>query len=268
VAIIRTPVKQCFYTKVKAVNQKIIDSPSIDARELAHYHNLADTWWDATGPFWPLHRLNKVRVDWILAQISSSQFQAENSAQPLQGLSVLDIGCGGGILSESLARLGAQVTGVDVVEKNIFIAKKHAADSNLKIDYQHTTAEALSESNYRFDIVFNMEVVEHVADLSSFMSACNNLVKPGGATFVATINRNWLAGLVAIIGAEYVLGWLPKGTHRYNLLRKPDEIKTHLTQGGLEIQNASGVTVNPITRSMKLTPKLWINYMLYATKPH
>lgn len=244
----------------------VINSPSIDERERAHYQKLADTWWDPSGPFWPLHTLNNLRVEWIVSQIRQSMPGRVQTALPLNGLSVLDVGCGGGILSESLSRLGADVLGIDVVEKNIDVARKHAAAVGLDIDYQLTTAEALRDSNKRFDVVFNMEVVEHVADLSSFMSACNALVKPGGATFIATINRNWLAWLIAIVGAEYILRWLPQGTHHYHMLRKPSEINSFLKQDNFFVQNTAGVAVNPFKRTMKITRVLWVNYMLFATR--
>jgi 2-polyprenyl-6-hydroxyphenyl methylase/3-demethylubiquinone-9 3-methyltransferase len=241
-------------------------SPTIDAQEVEHYQQLADTWWDPTGPFWPLHTLNRLRVKWIISHLQKSIVGHQQGQLPLAGLSVLDVGCGGGILSESLARLGADVVGIDVVEKNITIARAHSARAGLSISYQYATVESLHISGRRFDVVFNMEVVEHVADLSTFMSACNALVKPGGGTFMATINRNWLSWLIAIVGAEYVLRWLPQGTHRYHMLRKPAEIKALLECDNFILQNATGVVVNPFNRTMKITPVLWVNYMFFATR--
>jgi 2-polyprenyl-6-hydroxyphenyl methylase/3-demethylubiquinone-9 3-methyltransferase len=186
--------------------------------------------------------------------------------QPLAGLRALDIGCGGGILSESLARLGATVTGIDVVEKNIRIASHHAQSQDLSIGYEHRTAESMANSGETFDLVFNMEVVEHVADLSAFMAACNRLTAPGGLMFVATINRTWLAWLFAIIGAEQILRWLPKGTHRWRDFRRPSEIEQLLASGGLEVKARSGVAVNPLTRSFQLTRDTRVNYMLAASR--
>ncbi|MFT5084383.1 MAG: 2-polyprenyl-6-hydroxyphenyl methylase/3-demethylubiquinone-9 3-methyltransferase [Lentisphaeria bacterium] len=241
-------------------------SPTIDGQEVEHYRKLANTWWDIAGPFWPLHTLNRLRVRWIVKHLQQSALGHQQGELPLAGLSVLDVGCGGGILSESLARLGAEVVGMDVVEKNITIARAHAASAGLDIDYQYTTVEALHSSGHRFDVVFNMEVVEHVADLNTFMEACNALVKPGGATFIATINRNWLSWLIAIVGAEYVLRWLPQGTHRYHMLRKPREIKALLECDNFTVQNATGVAVSPFNRTMKLTSVLWVNYMFFATR--
>ena len=245
-----------------------IDSPSIDPREVAQFAKVADLWWDPTGPYWPLHTLNEVRIGWIREQLRHAQHvPAASDAAPLAGLSVLDVGCGGGILSESLARLGARVTGIDVVERNIQIAQRHAEQSQLTIDYQLQAVEDLVQVGVQYDIVFNMEVVEHVADLAGFMTACAGLVQEGGSQFVATINRNWLAWLVTVLGAEYVLRWLPKGTHHYNMLRKPDEIIQLLDENGLQVSARSGVKVNPISKSMSLTRHTLINYMLYAEKP-
>ena len=245
-----------------------IDSPSIDQHEIRQFQRVADTWWDPSGPFWPLHRLNAVRIEWIIEQLSLAGL-TKHGQQPLAGLCVLDVGCGGGILSESLAALGATVTGIDVVEKNIAIAQSHASNSGLAIDYRLTTVEALSESADQYDIVFNMEVVEHVADLSSFMNACNRLLKPSGKTFIATINRNWLAWFIAIFGAEQVLRWLPKGTHRYALLRKPSELENQLALANIAVKAKTGVAVNPITKNMHLTGHTMVNYMLFAEhKPH
>lgn len=238
---------------------------SIDPREVEYYQSLADTWWDESGPFWPLHRLNQLRIGWIVEQLQELGFAASGQL-PLTGLSVLDVGCGGGILSESLARHGASVTAIDVVEKNIGTAKAHALQTGLDIDYQCITAEVLASSGAQFDVVFNMEVVEHVAELPLFMQACNQLVAPGGATFVATINRNPLAWLTAIIGAEYVLRWLPRGTHHYAKLRKPSEVSDCLRRGGILVQASTGVAVNPLTRRLSLSKIQLVNYMLVALK--
>ncbi|KZX86011.1 hypothetical protein A3715_03615 [Oleiphilus sp. HI0009] len=240
-------------------------STTINQREIAHFHQLAETWWDAEGPFWPLHRLNRLRVDWIVEQLCA-QSEMANSLKPLSGLSVLDVGCGGGILSESLARLGARVTGIDVVEKNIAIAQTHAEQQQLDIEYRLISVEELRNEGVQYDVVFNMEVVEHVANLPLFMASCHELVKEGGATFVATINRNWLAWFVTVFGAEYVLRWLPKGTHHYSMLRKPSEIEAFLNADAFEVVRKAGVRVNPVNRSMSIIESLAINYMIYAEK--
>lgn len=240
-------------------------SSSVDPREVAHYQALAETWWDKSGPFWPLHQLNQLRIGWIEQQLTRLGMTV-NGPQPFSGLKVLDVGCGGGILSESLAKLGASVTAIDVVERNIQIARHHAQGEGLNIDYRHQTVESLADTGIRFDVVFNMEVVEHVADLSSFMTACNQLVRPGGATFIATINRNPLAWLVAIIGAEYILRWLPRGTHHYAMLRKPDELADCLAEGELRVQQLTGVGANPFNRRLFLSRSKYVNYMLVATR--
>lgn len=240
-------------------------TPSVDEKEVAYYNALADTWWQLDGPFWPLHKLNECRIQWMMNQWRERSPHVSFD-QPLAGVRVLDIGCGGGILSVALARLGADVTGIDVAERNIEVAKAYAQQQALTIDYRYTSAEALAQQGDQFDIVCNMEVVEHVASLPSFMTAVNALVKPGGLQFVATINRNWLAYFVAIFGAEQVFRLLPKGTHQYRKLVKPSELTEHLTAGGLSVEASTGVAVNPILRRMKTIPFLAINYMMLAHK--
>ena len=240
---------------------------TINPDEVAFYEGLAAFWWDRSGPFWPLHQLNELRVDWILHQVCKHFSLDPNSGRPLEGLRALDIGCGGGILSESIARLGAEVTGIDVVEKNVRIAALHAQNEQLPVDYRHCTAESMAESGATYDLVLNMEVVEHVADLAAFMASCNRLAAPGGVMFVATINRTWLAWLFAIVGAEYILRWLPKGTHRWRDFRRPAEIEALLSAGGLQVRAESGVAVNPLTHGFRLTRNKKVNYMLMAARP-
>ena len=243
----------------------MIHDTTVDPREVAFYESLAAFWWDTSGPFWPLHRLNALRVAWIRDGLCRHFGLDSERPRPLSGLRVLDIGCGGGILSESMARLGATVTGIDVVEKNIGTATVHARQQGLSIDYQARTAESLAAAGAYYDVVLNMEVVEHVADLPAFMQACTALTGENGVMFVATINRTPLAWLFAIIGAEYVLRWLPKGTHRWSEFRKPEELDALLEAGGLRVQQRSGVTVNPLTRKFQLTRRLNVNYMLMAS---
>ena len=239
-----------------------LHSNNIDPKEVAYYEKLADTWWDLNGPFWPLHKLNALRIEWILTQLKTQN----NGTQPLAQMKVLDIGCGGGILSESLAKQGAIVTAIDVVDKNIRVAKAHAKQNGLQIDYQLTSVEQMVETKQQFDLVFNMEVVEHVVDVDSFIRSCNALVKPQGTQFIASINRNWLAFIIAIFGAEYVTGLLPKGTHHYSKLVKPTELIPLLHADDFELIATTGVAVNPIKRSMKLIKPTWVNYMLAAQK--
>ncbi|MFK8014339.1 MAG: bifunctional 2-polyprenyl-6-hydroxyphenol methylase/3-demethylubiquinol 3-O-methyltransferase UbiG [Gammaproteobacteria bacterium] len=239
-------------------------SASVDQREVAYYANLASTWWDPTGPFWPLHRLNVLRTSWLRDQIMA-HFDLQAGDAPLAGLRVLDVGCGGGILSESMAALGADVHGIDVVEKNIAIASAH--ESTFAVNYTCTTAEAMAAAAQRYDVVLNMEVVEHVSDIDGFMAACCALVRPGGLMFLATLNRTPKSWLFGIIGAEYVMRWLPRGTHRWQLFRTPDEMTTLLAKGNFAIVSRTGVNVNPLTRKFSLQPSLQVNYMLCAAKP-
>jgi 2-polyprenyl-6-hydroxyphenyl methylase/3-demethylubiquinone-9 3-methyltransferase len=239
---------------------------TIDAREVEFYTSLAATWWDRDGPFWPLHRLNELRVAYISDALCRHFGLDADADRPLEGLRVVDVGCGGGILSESIARLGAQVTGIDVVEKNIRIASLHAADQDLEIDYRIVTASELAADGNAFDVVLNMEVVEHVADLDAFMRDCCRLTADGGVMFVATINRNPLSWLFAIVGAEYILRWLPRGTHRWSWFRKPAELAAHLAEGGLTVRDTAGVAANPFNRSLRMTRSAKVNYMLFATR--
>lgn len=239
---------------------------TIDDREVEFYSRMADTWWDREGPFWPIHKLNELRVAYILEHVCDHFGRDPTSEQPLQGLSLVDVGCGGGILSESMARHGAEVTGVDIVEKNIAIATLHAAREGLHIDYRVATAQQLLETQETFDIVLNMEVVEHVADVAAFMRDCTRLTNSAGVMFLATINRTPLAWLFAIVGAEYILGWLPRGTHRWHMFQKPELMRQRLAEGGLEIASSCGVAANPFTRELRFTSSMAVNYMLFARR--
>lgn len=239
---------------------------SIDPREVRFYTGLADTWWDRTGPFWPLHRLNELRVAWIRERLCRHFRRDADAPRPLAGLRVLDVGCGGGILSESIARLGADVHGIDVVTRNVHIARLHAERQGLPIRYEEVTAEQLAVTAQPYDVVLNMEVVEHVADVAGFMQACTDLVRAGGAMFVATINRTPLAWLFAIVGAEYVLRWLPRGTHRWPMFVRPEEVRARLAQGQMGVRDSAGVRINPFTRRFSLQRSLAVNFMQFAVK--
>ncbi len=244
----------------------MIQDSTIDAREVEFYARMAETWWDREGPFWPLHKLNDLRLTYIRSKLCR-HFNLDDAAEkPLDGLRVLDVGCGGGILSESMARLGASVAGIDVVEKNIRIASLHAADAGLDIEYRVATASELVAAGESFDVVLNMEVVEHVADVESFMRDCTDLTADSGVMFVATINRTPKAWLFAIIGAEYILRWLPRGTHRWSMFQKPGEIEAHLIAGGLAVQDGVGVAANPFARSLRVTRSMAVNYMIFCTR--
>ncbi len=242
------------------------NNSSVDPNEVAYYERLAHTWWNDKGPFWPLHRLNSLRAGYIQEQLHSHFGHDQGADKPLNGIRMLDIGCGGGLLSEAMARLGARVQGIDVTEKNITVARLHAESRGVDINYRLMTAEDLAEQGIQFDAVLNMEVVEHVADLPGFLRACCRLIRPGGIMFVATINRTFLSWLFAIVGAEYILRWLPKGTHQWRRFPKPKELEALLAEHGLRVTAFRGVRVNPITRRFSLSRYLGVNYMLVAEK--
>lgn len=235
--------------------------PSIDPAEVAYFERLADRWWDTGGPFWPLHRLNAFRVGYLRRHAASALGRDPAAERPFAGVEVLDIGCGGGILSESVARLGAAVTGIDVTEKNLNAARLHAARSGLAIDYRLLSVEDLAASGAGFDLVLNMEVVEHVEQRPEFLAACARLVRPGGVMLVSSINRTWAAFLTAILGAEYILRWLPRGTHHYRKLVRPEEVLAELGNG-FRCLHRTGVRVNPFNRVFSYTRWMGVNYML------
>ena len=240
---------------------------TIDPAEVEFYSKLAATWWNPDGPFWPLHKLNALRTDYLRSSLCRLFGRDDSSHRPLHGLRVLDIGCGGGILSESIAATGASVLGIDVVERNIHIARQHAENHELDIEYRLVTAEELAAAGQQFDIVLNMEVVEHVANLSLFVESAARMVRPGGVMAVATINRTLRSWAFAIVGAEYVLRWLPRGTHQWRRFPKPAEIEALLSAAGMKVQDRVGVRVNPVTRGFSLMSSLAVNYMLVATRP-
>lgn len=253
-----------------ARTKTIMNSPSttIDPAEAAHFEKLAQLWWDPDGPFWPLHRLNVLRLGYIRDHLAAHFDRDAWSKIPFAGLRLLDIGCGGGILSEAMARLGAEVHGVDVVEENIRIARRHTEEQGLTIHYEWSSAEDLVERGARYDAVLNMEVVEHVADLPLFMESCTRLVKPGGLMVVGTINRTVASFLGAIVAAEYVLRWLPRGTHHWRKFPTPAELERLLVRGGMRVTDRTGVRVNPFGWRFRLTRYMGINYMLVAVKPN
>jgi len=242
-----------------------METSTIDPQEVAYYDRLAQQWWDKSGKFWPLHRLNELRVDYLKHSICLHFGRVARSAAPLKGMRILDIGCGGGILSESMAALGADVKGIDVVEKSIHVARQHSRHSGLSIDYAYVSVEELAQRGERYDVVLNMEVVEHVANLPAFMSCCNRLLANDGIMFIATINRNPLSWLFAIVGAEYILGWLPRGTHAWGKFVRPGELREMLARDALTITATTGVSVNPFTRHFRLSKRTPVNYMLSAT---
>lgn len=240
---------------------------TIDAAEVERFSRMAAEWWDPRGKFRPLHKFNPVRLDYIRETVIAHFGLDARASRPFEGLRFLDIGCGGGLLSEPMTRLGASVTGADASEVNIEVARIHAAESGLEIDYRATTAEALADAGERFDVVLNMEVVEHVADVDLYMRKCAEMVKPGGLMFIATINRTMKAWGLAIIGAEYVLRWLPKGTHQYEKLVTPAEIDAALAPTGMTVLERSGVSYNPLADRWARSRDLDVNYMVLAARP-
>jgi len=254
--------------KAPGVGAPSIDAPSIDEAEIAKFAAMAEAWWDPAGKFRPLHRVNPVRLAFIRDRLCARFGRDAKAVKPLEGLKLLDVGCGGGLLCEPLARLGAAVTGLDAAEKNIRIASLHAAESGLAIDYRHGSVEELAEGTQRFDAVLTMEVVEHVADVAGFLVAAAQLVRPGGVMFLSTLNRTPKAFLMAIVGAEYVLRWLPRGTHDWRRFLRPSELAAGLRRAGLEVEELAGVAYNPLTDAWRLAPRdLDVNYMMLAVKP-
>jgi 2-polyprenyl-6-hydroxyphenyl methylase / 3-demethylubiquinone-9 3-methyltransferase len=240
---------------------------SIDQAEVDRFSALAREWWNPTGKFKPLHKFNPVRLTYIRDQASLHFGRDARSSKPLQGLRVLDIGCGGGLLSEPMARMGADVVGADASATNIEVAKIHAAQSGVQVDYRAVTAEQLAADGENFDIILNMEVVEHVSDVNFFMTTCASMVRPGGLMFVATINRTVKAGALAIVGAEYVLRWLPKGTHQYEKLVRPEELQRPIEASGMNLIDRTGVFYSPLSDSWNLSRDMDVNYMVLAERP-
>ena len=239
---------------------------TINDAEIAKFTAMAEEWWDPKGKFKPLHKFNPVRMGYIREHLLA-HFGLDGAAmRPLEGLSILDVGCGGGLLCEPLARLGATVTGIDAAERNIAIARLHADKSGLAIDYQATTSEALAAQGKTFDMVLNMEVVEHVDNVPLYMKSCADLVKPGGLMLTATLNRTARAYAFAIVGAERILRWLPVGTHDWNKFLTPDEIKTLIARNGLVVTAETGVVFHPLADEWRRSPDMAINYMVMAER--
>jgi 2-polyprenyl-6-hydroxyphenyl methylase / 3-demethylubiquinone-9 3-methyltransferase len=241
---------------------------TIDDAEVAKFQAMAAEWWDPNGKFKPLHMLNPCRLDYITNQIAGEYDRDLSGPAPFAGLRILDIGCGGGLLSEPMARLGAEVVGADAAEGNIPVAQLHAEQSGLTIDYRHTTAEALAEAGERFDVVLNMEVVEHVASPIDYLIACRTLLKPGGLHVCSTLNRNPKSYVMAIIGAEHVMRWLPRGTHDWQRFITPDELYQLLRDAGMEPVDRKGFVFNPVTWSWRLSDRdLSVNYVTASLAP-
>ncbi len=236
-------------------NQPVNAPVNVDQQELAKFESIADKWWDLSGEFKPLHEINPLRLDYI------------NQRAPLKGKRVLDVGCGGGILAEGLAHLGAEVTGIDLAGANLQVAEAHARESGLTIQYRQIAVEALAEAEpASFDVVTCLEMLEHVPDPGSVVAACSRLVKPGGHVFFSTINRNPKSYLLAIIGAEYVLNLVPRGTHDYLRFIRPSELGAWARHADLEVENVSGLTYNPLTNIYKIGHDVAVNYFMHTTR--
>ncbi len=241
---------------------------TVDPSEIAKFEAMAAEWWDPHGKFKPLHMLNPCRLDYITQQIAGEFDRDLTTAKPFDGLRLLDIGCGGGLLSEPMARLGATVVGADAAEGNLPVARIHAEQSGLDIDYRHTTAEDMVAAGEQFDVVLNMEVVEHVADPLGFLTASQQLLKPGGLLICSTINRNPKSYAMAIFGAEVVMRWLPRGTHEWNKFITPDELFDLLRQAGLDPVDRKGFVFNPVLWSWSISDRdLSVNYVTASVKP-
>lgn len=241
---------------------------TVDASEIAKFEAMAAEWWDPNGKFKPLHMLNPCRLDYITGQIAGEFDRDLKAPAPFAGLRLLDIGCGGGLLSEPMARLGAEVVGADAAEGNLPVARLHAEQAGLEIDYRHTTAEALAEAGERFDVVLNMEVVEHVASPPDYLRACHDLLKPGGLHLCSTINRNPKSYMAAILGAEHIMRWLPRGTHDWNKFITPEELFDLLRGAGLEPVDRKGFVFNPLSWRWSLSDRdLSVNYVTASLRP-
>jgi 2-polyprenyl-6-hydroxyphenyl methylase/3-demethylubiquinone-9 3-methyltransferase len=246
-------------------------SSSVDPADVARFDRLGELWWDASGKMGILHEINPIRVDYICDHACrrfriDGERRDRHGVQPLEGLRIVDIGCGGGILTEALTELGARMTGIDPAPNNIVVASRHAERSGLSIDYRNTTAEALADEGARFDIVVAMEVLEHVEGQKDFVATLARMVEPGGLLFLATIDRTLKSYALAIIGAEYVLGWVPRGTHDHDKFVRPDELSAWLRRAGLREIDRSGMSFQPLTRRWRRSHDTDVNYMMAAAK--
>lgn len=240
---------------------------TLDAEEVRRFSRIAAEWWDPLGKFRPLHQIGPPRLTFIRnAAVEHFRRDAE-SLRPLAGLTALDIGCGGGLVSEPLTRMGAKVTGIDPSERNIAIAKGHAEPQSLAIDYRAVRVEDLVATGETYDIVACLEVVEHVPDVGKFIAECARVVRPGGLVVFSTLNRTFKSWALAIVGAEYVLGWLPRGTHQWDRFVTPDEMRAHGAAAGLEAPRFEGITYNPFQDAWSLAPDTDVNYLVSMIKP-
>jgi len=238
---------------------------TINKEEIQKFSKLADEWWDVNGKFKPLHMFNPIRIEYILGEISKHFKLKRTKENFLHGFNILDIGCGGGLISEPMARLGGNVTGIDAAEKNIKVASLHSQKNNLKIDYLNKSPEEMN-TDENYDIILNLEVVEHVDDLELYLSSCQKLLKKNGLMFTATINRTLTSYIKAIVGAEYILRWLPIGTHDWNKFIKPEELEKKLSKENFSTSDISGLVYNPIFNKWKKSSNLSVNYIISSIK--
>ncbi len=237
---------------------------TINQDEIQKFSKLADEWWDVSGKFKPLHMFNPIRIEYILDNIKD-HFGESSKELPLKGLKILDIGCGGGLMSEPMSRLGAEVTGIDASLKNIKVAKLHAEKNNLKINYINSSPENLHQDE-NYDIILNLEIVEHVDNVDLYFESCSKLLKKNGIMFTATLNRTFTSFIKAIIGAEYILRWLPVGTHDWNKFFKPKEIEEKILNLNFTIKDTKGLDYNPFTQKWKKSKNLSVNYIVTSVK--
>ena len=242
-----------------------MDMTTINKEEIQKFSNLAEEWWDVKGKFKPLHMFNPIRIEYITEKLKYHFNIESNDDNFLNKINILDIGCGGGLISEPLARLGGSVTGIDASEKNIKVAKTHAKKNNLNIRYLNTSPEKL-DVNEKFDVILNLEIVEHVENVNLFLSSCNKLLKKNGIMFTATLNRTLTSYVKAIIGAEYILRWLPIGTHDWNKFIKPEELEKLLSEEKFKTIDVKGLKFNPITSKWKRSDDLSVNYIISSKK--
>ena len=238
---------------------------TINKAEIQKFSNLADEWWDEKGKFKPLHLFNPIRIEYITQKIKQHFHLKNSKSNFLEGLKILDIGCGGGLISEPMARLGGSVTGIDASSKNVKVAELHSKKNNLRINYLNKSPEQLKYEN-KFDIILNLEVIEHVEDVDLYLNSCANLVKKNGLMFTATLNRSLTSYLKAIIGAEYILRWLPIGTHDWNKFLKPEELEKKLLSKNFKTVDVKGLNFNPLTNRWRQSDNLSVNYIICSSK--
>ena len=238
---------------------------TINKEEIQKFSNFADQWWDPKGKFKPLHMFNPIRIEYITEKVKDHFKLESKKIEPFKGLEILDIGCGGGLMSEPMTRLGGNVTGIDASEKNIKIAKIHSKKNNLKINYLTASPEKLKEIE-KYDVILNLEIIEHVEDVNLYLKSCFSLLKKNGLMFTATLNRTLISYIKAIIGAEYILRWLPIGTHDWNKFIKPEELEKKLLNENFSTIDVKGLEFNPITQKWKKTENLSVNYIICCTK--